>query len=88
MRDILCLLKAWYESFEGLNYTYEQLENLYYVDEQYGIRIPYRDVDFIVNGYYGMQEQNERLYETLEEKEDYIRLLRKENQELRAVQNG
>jgi hypothetical protein len=84
MREILCLLKAWYESSDES----EQLENLYYVDEQYGIRIPYRDVDVIVNGYYGMQEQNERLYETLEEKEDYIRLLRKENQELKELQNG
>lgn len=88
MRNILCLLRAWYESFQGLNYNHEQFKSLYYVDESHGVKIPYYDVEDIVNGYYGEQEQNERLYNELDEKDDYIRLLRKENQELRCQQNG
>ena len=88
MRNILCLLKAWYETFFGRGYTHEQYKNLYYVDEENGVKIPYYDVEDIVNGYYGLQDQNTELYNELDEKDDYIRLLRKENQELRAVQNG
>ena len=88
MRNILSLLRAWYETFYERNYTHEQFKELYYEDEQNGVKIPYHDVEDIVNGYYGGQELNERLYEELSEKDDYIRLLRKENQELRGGRNG
>ena len=87
MRNILSILKAWYESFFGRGYTHDEYKDLYYVDELNGVKIPYYDVEDIVNGYYGLQEQNTNLYEELDEKEAFIRLLRKENQELRG-QNG
>lgn len=85
MRNFLCILKAWLEAVNICNYDSKTLATLYYVDDELGIKIPYRDVEQIVEGYYSAREELDRLYETLDEKEDYIRLLRKENGELKEL---
>jgi hypothetical protein len=36
MRNILSILKAWYESFFGNGYTHDEYKDLYYVDEENG----------------------------------------------------
>ena len=81
MRDFFALLKATYEEMQGVT------EDWWYVDNEREIKIPCRDVKQIVEGYYSAREELDSLYETLDEKEDYIRLLRKENKELKELQN-
>ena len=86
MRDFLAILKAWYEEVVESNGEYN-CKGLCFV-EGCEIKIPFEIVDEIVNNYYGTKELCDQLQEMLSERDDFIRLLRKENQELRELQIG
>ena len=85
MGNILTDLRAWYESFLGKGYTHAEFKDLYYTKPDGSIKIHYYDVEDIVNGYFGTCDQCMELSEILSERDDYIRLLRAENQKLRGV---
>ena len=84
MIDFLAVLKAWYEEVVATNGEYN-CKGLYFVQET-EVKIPFYIVDEIVNNYYGTKDYCDQLQDMLSEQDDFIRLLRKENQELKELQ--
>ena len=83
MSNFLEELKKWY-----LQNTDEHRTNyygLYYVDGE--TKLSYYQVEEICNEVFGWREEHERLIEDLCEQADFIRLLRKENAELRGKED-
>ena len=81
MGSILDKLKQWYEDLVEANGE-NNCNDLYFIQES-EIKIPFRLVENIVNNFYGTKDYCDQLEEMLAERDDFIRLLRKENKELR-----
>ncbi len=84
MPDYFEKLKSWYEEVVKTYGEYsEKAKSLFYVEED-KIKIPFLVVESLVSNYYGTKEFCDQLQDMLSESDDFIRLLRKENKELRG----
>ena len=83
MSNFLERLKSWLETVFEYSTPSSSIDNLYYVEGE-NIKIPFWAVEEIVNNYYGTKEYCEQIEEMLAERDDFVRLLRKENKELKA----
>lgn len=79
MPDYFEKLRVWYQNVVDAKIC---CKDLYFVEES-EIKIPFLVVESLVNNYYGVKEYCQQIEEMLAERDDFIRLLRKENNELR-----
>ena len=82
MSNFIERLKQWYDTVVDA-YTFEQRHDIYYAEND-KIRLPFWTVEEIINEIYGNKEYAESLEQMLAERDDFVRLLRKENNELRS----
>lgn len=81
MSNFIEQLKKWYDTVIE-HYEEEKRWNIYF--EENKTRLPFYTVEEIINEIYGTKEYCEQLEEMLAERDDFVRLLRKENKELKG----
>ena len=81
MPDYYEKLRVWYQDLVDANGE-SNCKDLYFIEES-EIKIPFLVVESLINNYYGEKEYCQQIEEMLAERDDFIRLLRKENKELR-----
>ncbi len=82
MSNFIEQLKNWYDTVVK-NYETDKWYDIYF--EENKIRLPFYTVEEIINEIYGTKEYANTLEEMLAERDDFVRLLRKENKELREL---
>ncbi len=86
MSNLIERLKQWYDSVIA-QYETDKWWDIYFVEGD-KIKLPFYAVEEIINEIYGTKEYCENLEEMLSERDDFVRLLRKENNELRGNNYG
>ena len=83
IENIFELLCNWFNSVQKEDTDQDYYDTLYYVNDVYGIKLPYHYVEDILEYCDDLNRNIDDLEEETSIQKDYIRFLRKENAELK-----